>query len=221
MSLTKSTGILLGLSPLLLCSCYSRMDYARQKNIARGYSEIVKELQRDHDELERQNDVVMQENALFRKIVQDQKWVEEQKAKLKTLLKEFEAQAGTTGIPGVEVIKSEVGGEVGFRIEGKVLFASGRAEITSEGKSTLSKLLPILLKGKTIRIEGHTDSDPISKSKWPSNLHLSAARALEVGRFLMSKGLDEEQILIGGFGMSRPASLSDKAVNRRVEIFLQ
>ena len=71
--------------------------------------------------------------------------------------------------------------------------------------------------GKQIRVEGHTDSDPIKVSRWKSNQELSVARADAVKKYLVSKGVDANEVSVAGFGSDRPKS-SDKAQNRRVEI---
>ena len=78
--------------------------------------------------------------------------------------------------------------------------------------------------GKPIDVVGHTDSDPIRKTKnqWKDNWELSAERALSVARYLIQKGIDDEDIRAVGCGASRPvasnSSSSGKAKNRRVEI---
>ena len=73
-----------------------------------------------------------------------------------------------------------------------------------------------------IDIVGHTDTDPIKKSKWKDNWELSAQRSLAVVRYLISKGIPKETILEVGRGESQPVASnsteSGKAKNRRVEI---
>jgi chemotaxis protein MotB len=78
-----------------------------------------------------------------------------------------------------------------------------------------------------VRIDGHTDNDPIVKSKhlWKSNHHLSAGRALSVLHYLVNKGhIEEKRIYIAGYGPNRPiSSNNDKAgkmQNRRVEFLI-
>ena len=75
---------------------------------------------------------------------------------------------------------------------------------------------------KTINIVGHTDSDPIKKSKWQDNWQLSAERALSVLRYMNKKGIKGDRIMAVAAGEGRPVSSnstsSGKARNRRVEI---
>src|SRR4030043_209544 len=78
--------------------------------------------------------------------------------------------------------------------------------------------------GKMIDVVGHTDTDPIrkTKDKWEDNWELSAERALTVTRYLIQRGLPEDKIRAVGCGESRPlasnANATGKAKNRRVEI---
>ncbi len=75
---------------------------------------------------------------------------------------------------------------------------------------------------KRILIEGHTDSDPIDKTKdkYRSNRHLSCERADAVARYLIQQGVSETAIVVVGFGQHDPRDSKQKARNRRVEIVL-
>ncbi len=107
----------------------------------------------------------------------------------------------------------------------KLLFKSGKAEIEPEGISILEKLsgsLRGLAQDQEVAIDGHTDSDPISNFRYPSNWHLSVARAVNVAYFLIEKGVPEYSIVVRGFADQRPiadnSTPENKARNRRVEI---
>ena len=73
-----------------------------------------------------------------------------------------------------------------------------------------------------IDVVGHTDSDPIQKSKWKDNWELSSQRSLTVVRYLIDKGVNKEKIRAVGRGDSQPVASNTaadgKAKNRRVEI---
>jgi chemotaxis protein MotB len=105
----------------------------------------------------------------------------------------------------------------------KLLFKSGKAEVEPEGMSVIDTLAQIL-RGidKQISIDGHTDSDPIRSFRYESNWHLSVARAVNVGYFLVERGISESNLMLRGFGAQRPvapnSSIEGKAKNRRVEI---
>lgn len=112
-------------------------------------------------------------------------------------------------------------GDVVISIAGDVLFRSGQVTISDEGRRTLDRLASQLnsqYAGRTIRVEGYTDSDPIRKSNWKSNEHLSAERALSVEKYLVSKGVNNDRIYSAAFGPAKPKST--KAASRRVEIVI-
>lgn len=93
-----------------------------------------------------------------------------------------------------------------------------------EALARLSQVLQQTYPGSRIHIEGHTDSDPIRVSKWPSNEALSLARADQVKKLLVSAGLSEGQIETEGVGARNPLAKGGtpraKAQNRRVEIYV-
>ncbi|KAA0216313.1 MAG: hypothetical protein DYG94_05210 [Leptolyngbya sp. PLA3] len=112
-------------------------------------------------------------------------------------------------------------GEVVISIAGDVLFRSGQVTISDEGRRALDRVAGQLnsqYAGRTIRVEGYTDSDPIRKSNWKSNEHLSAERALSVEKYLVSKGVSNDRIYSAAFGPAKPKS--SKSASRRVEIVI-
>jgi outer membrane protein OmpA-like peptidoglycan-associated protein len=126
------------------------------------------------------------------------------------------------GIAGIEMSLNQATGEMTVTVPGDVLFDSGRATLKESSKSTLNKVVAILKKdyaGKKILVNGHTDSDPITKTKslWKDNLDLSAERARVVGKYLADQGVPAKQLGTRGFGETAPRG-NDKSRNRRVEI---
>jgi flagellar motor protein MotB len=80
--------------------------------------------------------------------------------------------------------------------------------------------------GATVAVVGHSDTDPIRKSKWASNDELSMARAQRVAQVLADNGVDRNRISIDGRGSREPIvaperTARDKATNRRVEIMIR
>jgi chemotaxis protein MotB len=111
----------------------------------------------------------------------------------------------------------------------EVLFAEGGWTLSPKGEAALAKIAPSLskLQGQQIVVEGFTDNVPIGahlKARFPSNWELSSARATDVLRFLVSKGVPANTISAQGFGDSRPVASNDtaegRAKNRRVEIVI-
>lgn len=106
-------------------------------------------------------------------------------------------------------------------VAGDTLFAPGSATVKAEARGELNRIASQLngkWAGHPIRVEGHTDSDPLkkSKAKWGSNENLSQARAQAVADYLSSKGVSAGRFNVVGMGSSNPRG--DKKSSRRVEI---
>jgi chemotaxis protein MotB len=75
-----------------------------------------------------------------------------------------------------------------------------------------------------IVVSGHTDNRPIQTKQYPSNLELSASRAINVAKFLIENGVDPQRVSIQGFSEYRPlvenTTPQNRQKNRRVEIAL-
>lgn len=111
-------------------------------------------------------------------------------------------------------------------LQDSILFDSGEAIILESGIPFLDEV-GRLLHGinNTVRVEGHTDSRPISTYRYPSNWELSGARAGGVVRhFIEEQDLNPERFLIAGYGDTRPVAENDTpenmSKNRRVEIVI-
>lgn len=110
-------------------------------------------------------------------------------------------------------------------LENAIVFDKGKNTLRDAGQQALAQVSG-LLRGKNegVRIDGHSDSDPIKHSRWLSNHDLSCARALAVFAELKTQGIDESRMYVAGFGPNRPvadnSSDAGKAKNRRVELLL-
>ncbi len=108
----------------------------------------------------------------------------------------------------------------------QILFDSGQAEIKQDGRPVLEAVAGQIrdLSGYSVRVEGHTDDRPISTATFPSNWELSAARAVQVVRFLESSGVAAATLSAVGYGPHQPVAINDtvenRARNRRIEIVL-
>lgn len=127
-----------------------------------------------------------------------------------------------TGLEGIEIIVDENNREMTMRVPGDVLFASGSTKINASADKTLGRIADILnseYAGKSVRVVGHTDSDPISKTKnlYSNNRDLSLQRALSVTGSLEKRGVEPSRILAGGMGQYKSLG-TDKKKDRRVEI---
>ncbi len=125
---------------------------------------------------------------------------------------------------GIGVSKRD--GNTVISIPSSITFASGQAMLSKEGKDAIQKVAKLLRKehaGMHYMIEGHTDDEPIKKSKFESNRELSYARAKAVLDFLVSDcSIEDGDCVIMAYGPHNPVaggkSDKDKAKNRRVEI---
>jgi len=131
------------------------------------------------------------------------------------------------GLEGKVDVKVEERGIV-ISMTAQFLFNPGRAEIESEPKPTLVEIGKLLtaFTGNRIRVEGHTDSDPLgSGSIYVDNQGLSSARADNVLRLLVkTAGVKRNMISSAGYGETIPIAPNDtvanKAKNRRVDIVI-
>ncbi len=75
-----------------------------------------------------------------------------------------------------------------------------------------------------MRVDGHTDIRPIANVQFPSNWELSAARAIAVVQYLISRGVSPQRLVAAGFGEFQPLDTekTDDAFrrNRRIELKL-
>jgi chemotaxis protein MotB len=109
--------------------------------------------------------------------------------------------------------------DIVVEVAGDVLFDSGKASLKTSAKRTLDQVADVIrsrFPGNPIRVEGHSDTDPIRKSGWKSNEHLSFERALTVEQYLASKGVTATAMYSAGFGPDKPRG--SKPQSRRVEI---
>jgi chemotaxis protein MotB len=114
----------------------------------------------------------------------------------------------------------------GFVISLKELgfFNSGQAELLPGAAEKIEKIARILSKpGLDIRVEGHSDNQPIHNAQFRSNWELSTARAMAVLRLLVDDaGFDPKKLSASGFGEFRPvadnATPEGRRMNRRVDL---
>ncbi len=120
---------------------------------------------------------------------------------------------------------------VSIQIPSEISFPSGSADLDPQIYTILNKFETMMRKSVyPIAIEGHTDNVPISSAKYPSNWELSAARAAQVVRYFIRRGIPPDRFKAIGYADTRPrsegASIADanataekRTQNRRVEIF--
>jgi chemotaxis protein MotB len=118
-------------------------------------------------------------------------------------------------------------GRMVIELANDVLFESGQTVIKPEGQKAVAQVASILrtIPNRRFQVAGDTDNVPIETARFPSNWELSAARAVEVVRLLIAKGVRPGLLSAAGYGEFDPIAANEtpagKAKNRRIEITLQ
>ena len=120
-----------------------------------------------------------------------------------------------------------------FVFQSEVLFAKGDAEISPLGQEEMLKLADALRQLEAeipqdiawvLRVDGHTDIDPIKSPFFQSNWELSSARAIAVVKYLIAQGVAPKHLVAAGFGEFQPLDVGTsedaKSQNRRIELKL-
>jgi flagellar motor protein MotB len=143
------------------------------------------------------------------------------------------SRAGVT--PAPYEIPAELDGKVQIRRRGgdtvidvpsDVFFASGSSVLNRDGEKTMGAIVDFIKRnhpGGMIRVEGHSDADPIrrTKSKYHCNWELSFERAHAVVHWMVDKGqFDPHRVVCEAHGEFHPVDPANKSKNRRVEIVI-
>lgn len=126
---------------------------------------------------------------------------------------------------GDGVLVRKVKGGVELRIQDRILFEPGKANLKTAAHGVLDRLVSVLAPGANpITVEGHTDDVPISSGRFPSNWELSSARASAVVRYLIDQGIPARRLRAVGYADTVPVASNEsdegRARNRRVALLL-
>jgi outer membrane protein OmpA-like peptidoglycan-associated protein len=125
-------------------------------------------------------------------------------------------------IEGVEVTRPSEG-EIDVRLTSDILFDFNSSDLRSTSRTTLNELATNFRQypDNRINVEGHTDS--VGTDAY--NQRLSEQRAANVADYLIDQGVPSRNVVVYGYGESRPKATNDTAegrqLNRRVEIHIQ
>ena len=121
-------------------------------------------------------------------------------------------------------------GQLHVEMVNEILFDSGEATLKPAGAEVLRKIGSVLNKSqdRQIIVQGHTDNVRILgklAERYPTNWELSAARAINVVRFLQDEvGIDPARLAPTAFSEFRPrannSSEAGRQENRRIEILV-
>lgn len=120
-----------------------------------------------------------------------------------------------------------------FAMQSEIFFESGSADINPSGKEQLDKIATAVREIAAeipndipwvLRVDGHTDANPIATPQFPSNWYLSSARAIAVVDYLVGRGVPENRLVAAGFGQYHPLAegrgTAENRRNRRIEFKL-
>lgn len=226
-----------------------RVTETAKANLETELTEIKASLEKTRSELNQTQEILQNASEAARKIAaerntlqQDKSNLEREKESLRAKLTEIESelqrirvqsQRSITAIQ--ERFKDTVGavlddaGRLKLDVKGKILFETGSAILSTEGKTLLDAIAQEILLNTdyanyAVRIEGHTDNAPISGSEI-RNWDLSTERAIAAVKYLqVHAGVDAQRLAATGYAFYQPIDTTDtpeaKAKNRRIEIIL-
>lgn len=114
---------------------------------------------------------------------------------------------------------------VELEMNSELLFASGKAELSSKALPVLQKVAEAVRDvPNVINVEGYTDNVPISTGFFPSNWDLSSARATSVVKELVKNNIPPTRMSAVGYGEFHPIADNKDEIgrfkNRRVVLVL-
>jgi chemotaxis protein MotB len=142
-------------------------------------------------------------------------------AEFKALLGKFQAM-----IDAGKLKVKIVNGRMVVELASDILFASGSAGLSPEGKAAIAEVATVLasIADRTYQVEGHTDDVPIHTERFPSNWELGTARAVTVVQALEQGGVPVARLSAASYAENRPVmpnkTPEGKSANRRIEIVI-
>ncbi len=156
--------------------------------------------------------------ALVEKVEELRQYRSEFFGKLRNLL---------AGKPGIQVIGDR------FVFQSEVLYPLGKADLTPAGVAQMTAIATTIKDIAAsippdvhwiLRVDGHTDPQPLKGGAFASNWELSSARAIAVVKLLITFGVPAEHLAATGFGEFQPFGPGDTeeayAKDRRIELRL-
>lgn len=180
--------------------------------------ELEEEIERLEEELAERDEDIEQLQARIEELEEKEEQVQElreENIRLEQSLDEIQ-----------EAEARREGEDVIVTLDAEILFDLGDHELREGARRSLDELAEVIeqYSERPVVVEGHTDTVPVlAGSRFPTNWHLSAARAVSVVEYLVEEqDLSPEQFFAGGYGEYRPVKPNDteenRAKNRRVEI---
>ena len=218
-------------------------------DLEKQLTEIQSRLQETRSELRQTQEILQNASEAARKIAaernalqQDKSGLEHEKESLRAKLTEIESELQRIQVQSQrsiaaiqEKFKDTVGavlddaGRLRLDVKGKILFETGSAILSTEGKALLDAIAEEVLLNKNyadyaVRVEGHTDNTPIGGSEI-RNWNLSTERAIAAVKYLQVHAkINAKRLAATGYAFYQPIDTADtpeaKGKNRRIEIIL-
>jgi chemotaxis protein MotB len=193
--------------------------YQQESEKAAALEKKLAETQQQNSQLQKQ---LSEATAASAKLAEEKGALEAKSSQYQQLASSLQQQIATG-----QVELSELRGKMTVKLKDKVLFSSASASLNQQGRAALDAVADAFkdLKGKNVVVSGYTDDVPVgTKSGFADNWALSTARAVNVVRYLQSKGVAPAMLGAAGFAEYRPLVSNDSAANRsqnrRIEITL-
>ena len=201
---------------------------AREEKEKANIEKLKAEAERAKADSERAKAKLEVDNAIL--LEQQAKLLRERNTKLENFKSEFFGEIR-------KLIEAEDGVNISgdrFVFPSEILFASGDAELSLEGKEQIKKIANLIISISDripdnidwiLRVDGHTDDKPIRGGKYSNNWELSQARALSVVFYMQQfLNIPAYRLAATGFGEYQPLDKDNteeaRALNRRIEIKL-
>jgi chemotaxis protein MotB len=205
----------------------------RLSDIAEENRQLLEDVMAIREELQRREDAL---NQLEKDLNEKSRLLEARSQRVEELESLLEARERAAealrarlseallGFQGKGLNVEQRNGKVYVSMEAKLLFSSGSAEVDVEGQAALTELATVIAEQSDLEIvvEGHTDTDKVSRTTTPkNNWELSVLRATAVVNILLANpGVDPSMLAASGRSEFHPVDPEDKAKNRRIEVIL-
>ena len=203
----------------------TRSELSQTQEILQNASEAARKIAAERNALQQDKDALEREKESLRAKLTE---IESELQRIRV-----QSQRSITAIQ--EKFKDTVGavlddaGRLRLDVKGKILFETGSAILSTEGKALLDAIaVEVLLNTNyadyAVRVEGHTDNAPIGGSEL-RNWNLSTERAIAAVKYLQVHAkVDAQRLAATGYAFYQPIDTADtteaKAKNRRIEIIL-
>ena len=203
----------------------TRSELSQTQEILQNASEAARKIAAERNALQEDKDALEREKESLRAKLTE----------IESELQRIRVQSQRSIAAIQEKFKDTVGavlddaGRLRLDVKGKILFETGSAILSTEGKALLDAIaVEVLLNTNyadyAVRVEGHTDNAPIGGSEL-RNWNLSTERAIAAVKYLQVHAkVDAQRLAATGYAFYQPIDTADtteaKAKNRRIEIIL-